>query len=110
MYPCEWKANSIESIRKTFSSDQLSIIFICDGTATSFGDFKKYVSTKNSNNKTYLYDKDSILFKSGVSGYPTEILLKNNGVFSVTEGFDSMISNKYLDAEIKKIKRILNDK
>lgn len=107
--PCQWKEKSVDSISKQYSNTQLSVIFICDGTATSFDKFKAYTQDRANNKGIYLYDMDSVLFKSGISGYPTELLFKKHQLISITEGFDSIIATRYYKSKILKINQLLNE-
>lgn len=106
--PCEQKKSELIKLRNTFSKEDLNIIFICDGTITSFHNFIEYSTINKKDGITFLYDKDSILKKQlKINGYPFEILTKNEDVINTFMGYDEIVSHEYLQNQIKRIQRTI---
>jgi hypothetical protein len=106
---CEEKSPQIKKTASLFTEKELAIIYICNGSTSDFNDFKEHARSKWDNRITYLYDADSVLDKSGINGYPTEILLNGKKIVSVTEGFNELGGRKYVETEKSKIQKILHE-
>ncbi len=111
--PCEEKYKALKQLADTFKNKQLDIVMICAGTVTKFDKFQNHANKNAFGGITFLYDGDSIsnrFCKGGIRSFPTEFLSKR---FQKPEpsflGFDSDISDMYLENEIKKIKKLLGE-
>ena len=109
--PCEEKDKILDTLLKNFKYESFKIIKICNGKVSSFQSFKNSIVYNNSLSHFYLYDRDSILSnKLNIYSYPNEIILKNEKIISVEEGFNRKIGSIYLKNKIIQINKLLNEK
>jgi len=108
--PCQLKEIELQKIENHFKGKSFKVIRICSGVATKFENFKKDLSAHQKNGDIYLYDKDSILYKSyNMFSYPYEILTSKDKIISQQEGFNKNIAALYFSKHISKIQKLLNE-
>lgn len=108
--PCERKSKDLKIIKDSINNPQLKIIFICDGTITSFNDFIEHANMNIEPGFTFLYDKDSVLYNQfNLHSYPFEFFTLNNKVVGTIDGYDNTISGFYIKTKTERIKKILYD-
>jgi len=103
--PCEQKEIELIKLDSIFKNKSFSIIRICSGVVTNYETFKKNTVGKKG---IYLYDNDSLLYKSyHLLGYPFELIADRNYIKTTVNGFDKTTSDVYLNNEIKTINNII---
>ncbi len=103
--PCEEKKEALKILSDSVKEKKLSIVFLCDGSITKFEDFRDYASKNQLKNSIYLYDKDSILHSQlKLTGYPFEVLFKENKPINTLLGYSEMIKKDYINNNLSKIK------
>ncbi len=109
--PCEAKKKTLEKIRNQYESKDLTIVFICDGSITSYDDFLAYSSLNNNKGFIFLFDGNNVLKKDFKIGkYPFEIFSNKNSSLKTFTGFDEQIENEYYKQKITEINKNLNEK
>lgn len=108
--PCETKKNTLEKLRKKYHKNNLSILFICDGSITNYKEFLSYSNANKDMGFIFLYDRYNVLkneFK--ISSYPFEIFSKDLVIIKTLTGFDAQIENEYYNEKIIDINKTINE-
>jgi thiol-disulfide isomerase/thioredoxin len=108
--PCEAKIPSMEKIAEEFAADNYRTILICNGEASSFSDFQKHLSRKQSKLFIFLYDPQAAMEKKmGINSFPHEFILHQGKIIAQLKGFNDEAAAQYEKQTIEKIKTALRE-
>jgi hypothetical protein len=109
---CEEKKEVLMTLRKQYSLQNLSMIFLCDGKITPFDKFLEYSKKNKNDGIVFLYDKDDILQnKYNISKYPFEIFSIAGRVINTYTGFnETTVGKEYYKEKVLKINEVINEK
>lgn len=105
--PCEPKYTALKKIHDIFQ-DNLKLILICDGQASTYNSFLKHWEKNEYKNIIFLYDDRKNLVNYNITGYPTELLIDSNSIIThISQGFGEAISDKWLKKENYLIEKLI---
>jgi hypothetical protein len=108
--PCENKKIALRELKQKLDSTSFQLVFICDGSITSFASFTDYAKKNQLPGDIFLYDSKKYIeqYITDTRGFPVELLCSNKEVLFLKEGFNMQSKDLYLKDELGKIKKIIN--
>jgi hypothetical protein len=105
--PCEQKLKVLKEINDAYENKSFSVFLICDGRYTTFEKFMMHQQKVEDPRFTFLFDRDSVLFKKyELKAYPFEILANKNRTISTQLGFEQSAAKIYYRKKLELINKI----